>query len=170
VATVRVREAVPSDVPAICALFNALVPTSTVAWRDHPTSEAEQLAWLAERQAMGQPTLVADDGGAVVGYCCWTSFRGGDRFPGYRHTVEHTVHVRSDRQGRGIGRLLMTELVDRARIAGVHVMVAAIDGDNESSITFHAGLGFVEVGRLPQTGRKFERWLDLVLMQRIIPS
>jgi len=165
---VRVRDGEPTDAAVICELFNAMIATSTVAWRDEPTSEPEQREWLAERQARGQPTLVAEEGGAVVGYCCWTSFRGGNRFPGYLHTVEHTIHVRADRQGQGIGRRLMRELIDRARAADVHVMVAAVDGDNGGSIAFHAGLGFVEVARMPQTGRKFGRWLDLVLMQRIL--
>lgn len=164
----QVRDATEDDVVAIAGLFNALIATTTVAWRDDATTPEEQLAWLRERQSRGYPTLVADDGGDVVGYCCWTSFRGGDRFPGYRHTVEHTIHVRGDRHGEGIGRLLLTSLMDGARRRGIHVMVAGIDADNHASVGFHADLGFVEVARMPETGRKFGRWLDLVLMQRIL--
>lgn len=166
----RVRDATSADVDAIAVLFNALLATTTVAWRDEPTTAAEQLEWFEERQTCGYPTLVAEDDGSVVGYCCWTSFRGGDRFPGYRHTVEHSIHVQDDHQGRGVGRRLLTELVDRARKAGIHAMVAGIDADNRSSLAFHEALGFVEVGRMPQVGRKFYRWLDLVLVQRILDS
>ena len=106
--------------------------------------------------------------GDVVGYCCWAGFRGGERFTGYRHTVEHTIHVRHDARRRGAGRLLLTRLMDRARQEDVHVMVAGIDSTNGPSIAFHAALGFQEVARMPETGRKFDRWLDLVLMQRIL--
>jgi phosphinothricin acetyltransferase len=167
---VDVRDARAGDTGAIAALFNALILTTTVGWREHLTTPAEQLEWLHEREERGFPTLVADESGEVVGYCCWTSFRGGDRFPGYRHTVEHTVHVRGDRHGQGIGRLLLGALVHRAAAGGIHVMVAGIDADNAASIAFHASMGFVEVARMPETGRKFGRWLELVLMQRIIPG
>jgi L-amino acid N-acyltransferase len=165
---VRVRDATWTDLPAICGLFNALIPSTTIGWRDELTTEAEQLLWFEEREARGFPTLVADDGGDVVGYCCWSSFRGGDRWPGYRHTVEHTIHVRADHHRRGVGRLLMTTLMARARASEVHVMVAGVDADNRDSIDFHASLGFVEVARMPEVGRKFGRWLDLVLLQRIL--
>jgi phosphinothricin acetyltransferase len=90
------------------------------------------------------------------------------KWPGYRFTVEHTVHVREDHWGSGAGRALMEELVERARAAGKHVMVGALDGANEASLRFHARLGFVEVARMPEVGRKFGRWLDLVLVQRIL--
>jgi L-amino acid N-acyltransferase len=165
---VIIREASRADVPAITDLFNALIPTTTVTWREELSTTDEQLAWFEERQSHRCPTLIADDDGDVVGYCCWTSFRGGDRFPGYRHTVEHSIHVRGDRHGRGIGRMLLDELARRAGEAGVHVMVAGIDADNVESIAFHQAVGFREVARLPETGYKFGRWLDLVLMQRIV--
>ncbi len=167
-AAVLVRDATDDDAAAICELFNALLPTTTVAWRDHPTTESEQLAWLHERRALGRPTLVAEEGGEVVGYACWSSFRGGDRFPGYHLTVEHTIHVDGRHHGRGVGRRLLGALIERARDEGVHVMVAGVDADNDGSIRFHEAMGFVEVGRLPQTGAKFGRWLDLVLLQRVL--
>jgi len=166
--TTVVRDANEADVPAIRDLFNVLIPTTTVAWRDEPSSLADQEVWFGERQAAGDPVLVADDDGEVVGYCCWSGFRGGHRFPGYRHTVEHSIHVRGDRQGEGIGRILLAALVARARNASVHVLVAGIDADNEGSLAFHRAMGFSEVARMPETGRKFDRWLDLVLLQMIV--
>lgn len=164
----HVRDATAADVPAIVELFNALIPTTTVAWRDLPADLYETRAWFDERRRAGHPVLVVELDGDVVAYACWTSFRGGDRLPGYRHTVEHTIHVRGDLHGRGIGRVLLTELIGRARQQAVHVMVAGIDGANDPSIAFHHAMGFTGVGRMPEVGLKADRWLDLVLMQRII--
>jgi L-amino acid N-acyltransferase len=164
----QIRDATADDVGAITDLFNALLATTTVTWRDEPTTAAEQRDWFEEREWAGCPTLIAEDEGRVVGYCSWTSFRGGARFPGYRHTVEHSIHVDEGHRGQGVGKLLLVALMGRARGAGIHAMVAGIDADNGSSLAFHEALGFVEVGRMPQVGRKFERWLDLVLVQRIL--
>ena len=163
----EIRDATEADLSAIVDLYNALIATTTVAWRDDPTDLDEQAEALAHRQRLGYPTLVADDAGEVVGYTCCTTFRG-DRFPGYRHTAELTVHVRGDRHGAGIGSRLIEALADRSRAIGLHVLVAAVDADNDASIRFHERLGFAEVARMPEVGRKFERWLTLVLLQRVI--
>lgn len=160
-----VRDATPADIPAIRDLYNALIDTTTIAWRDDPATTEEMEAWLAERQRLDHPVFVADIDGDVVGYTCWSTFRS---FPGYRHTAELTIHVRGDLHGRGIGKTLLDALVDEARRRGIHVLVAGIDADNEASIEFHRALGFTEVARMPEVGRKFDRWLDLVLVQRII--
>jgi phosphinothricin acetyltransferase len=166
---ISLRDATEADCTAIAEIFNALIFTTTYGYRDRPTTAAEQLDWWRERTAAGFPTFVATDDGNVVGYAQWTSFRGGsDRWSGYRHTVEHSIHVAGDYHRRGIGRLLMDELLARAQSAGVHVLVAGIDSSNEPSLAFHAALGFVEVARMPEVGRKFDRWLDLVLMQRVL--
>ena len=164
----HIRLATASDIPAITDLFNVHIPTTTVAWRDEPASDDEMLDWFSRQRDADGPVLVADDDGTVVGYACWADFRGGARFPGYRHTVEHTIHVDGDHHGRGIGRSLLTALIDVARERGIHVMVAGIDADNTASIAFHHTLDFTEVARMPEIGRKFDRWLDLVLMQRIV--
>ncbi len=111
--------------------------------------------------------LVADDG-QVVGFASYAGFRDSLKWPGYALTVEHTIHVREDRWGSGVGHALMEELLARARAAGKHVVVGALDGANDASLRFHERLGFVEVARMPEVGRKFERWLDLVLVQRIL--
>ncbi|HEX6424065.1 MAG TPA: GNAT family N-acetyltransferase [Acidimicrobiales bacterium] len=134
---------------------------------DSPHTVAERTAWLRRQQAAGHPVLVATDGtGDVVGWASYGHFRDVDRWPGYRFTVEHTVHVREDRWGSGVGRLLMDELLDRARRAGNRVMVGAVTGENTASIRFHERLGFVEVASMPEVGVKLGRWLGLVLLQR----
>ena len=165
---VLVRDATTDDLPVITELFNALIPTTTIAWRDHLASAEEMSDWFAAQGEQGFPVLVAEDDGRVVGYCCWSSFRGGPRFPGYRHTVEQTVHVDQSVARRGVGRALLTALIERARAEGIHVLVAGIDADNDASIELHRVLGYVEVGRMPETGRKHDRWLDLVLMQLVL--
>ncbi len=164
----QLRDAVHDDLPAIRALYNALIPTTTVAWRDELASEEEMATWWAQQEAAGNPVLVAeDDAGRVVGYTNWGSFRS-ERFPGYRHTVELTIHVDGSVHGRGIGRALLEALVEEARQRDVHVMVAAVDADNAGSIAFHESIGFEVVARMPEVGRKFDRWLDLVLLQRMV--
>jgi len=114
------------------------------------------------------PVLVAVAASEVVGWCSFGDFRDTTKWPGYHYTVEHTIHVREDNQGNGVGRSLMTVLFAAAHSLGKHVMVGAVTGENEASIRFHERLGFVEVARMPQVGAKFGRWLDLVLLQKRI--
>ncbi len=111
--------------------------------------------------------LVAEHGGRVSGYACFGPFRAG---PGYAHTAEHTIYLAPETQGRGLGRELMARLEAQAAQAGIHVLVAGISSANPAAAAFHAALGYREVGRLPETGRKAGQWLDLVLMQKILPA
>ena len=163
-----VRDATVDDLVAISGLYNALIPTSTVAWTEQPETIEERRAWFAARTGDGDATVVAEADGRVVGYAAFGPFRDNAKWPGYRTTVEHTIHVDADHHGAGVGRALMEALVDRARHQGMHVMIGALDGANEASIAFHRRLGFEVVGRLPETGRKFGRWLDLVFVQRML--
>ena len=165
---VIIRDAVDTDMPAVRDLYNALIPTTTVAWTDVPQTLRERRAWFGRQQRFGYPVVVAEVSGAVVGFAAYGSFRGSGKWPGYRQTVEHTIHVHEDCWGRGIGRSLLEALIEHARANDVHVMVAAVDGANQESISFHERLGFTIVARMPEVGRKFDRWLELVLMQRLI--
>lgn len=164
----RIRDAVHQDMPKCLDLYNALIETTTVAWTDQKQTLQERQAWFARQQRDGYPVVVAENSTGVIGFAAYGSFRGSGKWPGYRYTVEHTIHVDRGWAGRGVGRALMEELISRAQSFGIHVMVGAIDGDNVDSIAFHQRLGFVEVARMPEVGRKFGNWLDLVLMQRII--
>jgi L-amino acid N-acyltransferase YncA len=166
--SLHIRDAVESDMPVLRDLYNALIPTTTVAWTESRQTLRERRAWFRRQQRFGYPVLVAEVVNDLVGFAAYGSFRGSGKWPGYRHTVEHTIHVRQDLRGRGIGRGLLEALIDRARNTDVHVMVAAIDRGNLDSIAFHERLGFSTVATMPEVGRKFDRWLDLVLMQRII--
>ena len=124
--------------------------------------------WFGARKAAGDGVYVADADGVVVGFASYGAFRNNELWPGYRFTVENTVHVADGWQGQGVGRSLMERLIAHATAAGMHVMAAAVDAENVGSVAFHESLGFAEVGRLPEVGRKFDRWLDLVLLQRIL--
>ena len=157
-----------SDMPALRSLYNALIRTTTVAWTEEEQTLRQRQSWFRAQTRAGHPVLVAEVDGKVVGFTAYGSFRGSGKWPGYRHTVEHTIHVDEARWGQGIGRLLLHALMDRARADDVHVMVAAVDAANPESIAFHERLGFDIVARMPEVGRKFDRWLDLVLMQRIL--
>lgn len=169
-----IRDATIDDVPAITGLYNALIPTTTVAWTESLQTTDERAHWLTRQWESGFPVLVhlsdpANGGAAeVVGFAAYGHFRGAGMWPGYRFTVEHTIHIREDQWGRSVGRVLLEALMTRARTNGMHVMVGAVDGANTASIEFHRRMGFTEVGRMPEVGRKFDRWLDLVLMQRIL--
>ncbi len=165
-----IRDALLADIPAITEINNALIPTTTITWNETPDTEEQRIAWFERQQHDGFPVLVADDAGVIVGFTCYEHFRGEGKWPGYRATAELSIHVRDSHWGRGVGRALIEALVERARDGGIHVLVAGVDAENEASIRFHERLGFVEVGRMPQTGQKFGRWLDLVLLQRIVDS
>ena len=163
-----VRDAVDADMPTVRDIYNATILTTTGAWTETLQTLRERRTWFRHQQRVGYPVIVAESEGVVVGFAAYESFRGAGKWPGYRHTAEHSIHVDRSYWGRGIGRSLLEAPMDRARDADIHVMVAAVDSANIESIRFHARLGFVEVARMPETGRKFGRWLDLVLMQRIL--
>jgi phosphinothricin acetyltransferase len=163
---VEIRDATAADVAAINAIYNATVETTTVQWTEELEPVEVRRHWFDEQQAAAHPVLVAEDGATVIGYAAYGDFRDSKKWPGYRFTSEHTVHVVEDWHGRGVGRALMEVLLARATEAGKHVMIAAIDSENRGSIEFHQRLGFVEVGRLPETGWKFGRWLEVVFLER----
>lgn len=162
-----IRDAVADDLPTILTIYNASISTTTT-WSERLQTIEERQEWFHERGATGDGVIVAEDAGQVVGFAAYGPFRDNELWPGYRFTVENTVHVIESHHGRGFGRGLMERLFDHAQRRGVHAMVAAIDGENADSLAFHAAVGFEEVGRLPEIGWKFGRWLDLVLLQKMI--
>ena len=131
-----------------------------------PVTLDNRREWLQAHERSGYPGLVAVGDDGVVGFSTFGEFRGA--WVGYRYSVEHSVHVRSDQRGKGIGTRLVQELLPLARAMGKHVMVGAIDASNQGSIRMHERLGFQQVGNMPEVGRKFGRWLDLVFMQRFL--
>jgi len=160
--TLIIRDATVDDAAAILPIHNQAVRETTAVWNSIESDLAGRETWLAERQAAGFPVLVAEIDGSVAGFASFGHFRA---WPGYRFTVEHSVYVAAEKQGQGVGRALLAALIERARANGKHAMIAGIEAGNAGSIALHTALGFREVGRLPQVGAKFDRWLDLIFLQ-----
>jgi len=148
----------PADVAAVTALWNEVIAQTTITFTSAP-KEAAAIADLIETQ----PVFVAREGAEPLGFATFAQFRGGD---GYAHTMEHAIYLTDAARGRGFGRALMEKVEKAAKADGAHSLIAGISGENENGIAFHAKLGFEHVGRVPEAGRKFGRFLDLVLMQK----
>lgn len=161
----QIRDAETADLEAITAIHNDAVLNTTAIWNEEAVTVEDRAAWLGDRQQKGYPVIVAVDESGVLGYATFGDWRPHS---GYRHTVEHSVYVRDGQRGRGIGKALMIELIHRARTLGNHVMVAAIESSNTGSIIMHKRLDFMQVGRMPQVGTKFDRWLDLTFLQLVL--
>jgi phosphinothricin acetyltransferase len=160
-AVVTVRRARPGDAEAVRAIRNHAIEHSTALWTQTPQSADEGAAWLAAHLERGS-AFVAEVEGEVAGFAVYGPWRQLD---GYRHTVENSVYVRSDRHGLGIGSVLLEALIASAREAGLHVMIAGIEAENTASIRLHERFGFQVAGTIPEVGTKFGRWLDLTLMR-----
>src|SRR5688500_13583690 len=158
------RPATLEDAEAIRAIYNVEVTTSTVTFDLVPRSLEEQRAWLLDRSG-AHLAVVAVDGGEIGGFGSLSPYR--DR-PAYRTTVEASGYVHREHQGRGIGTLLLAGLVDGATAHGFHAVMARIVGGHTASIALHERLGFSIVGTEREVGRKFGKWLDVVLMQRLL--
>lgn len=165
-ASITVRDAAEADLPGVTAIYNDVVATTTAIYSSAPATLEDRAAWLAARQSAGFPVLVAVSDSRVCGFASFGDWRGA--WPGYRYTVEHSVHVAADRRGAGVGRQLMEILIARAQAMDLHAMVGAVDAANAASLAFHEKLGFRQVALMPEVGRKFDRWLDLVFMQRFL--
>jgi L-amino acid N-acyltransferase len=163
----QIRDAEESDLPGLLAIYNDVIATSTAVYTDAPVTLEDRRQWRQARLASGYPVLVAIDSSGVLGFSTFGDFRS---WPGYRYTVEHTVHVRADCRGRGIGSELLEALFPRAAALDKHVMIAGVDAANSASIRFHERLGFQRAAHLKEVGHKFGRWLDLVFLQRWIAS
>jgi L-amino acid N-acyltransferase YncA len=161
---IRLRPATPADLPAIHTIYAPEVLRGTATFELDPPDLAELGRRLAKVRTANLPWLVAELDGAVAGYAYAAAYR--DR-PAYRFTVEDSVYIAEGRREQGVGRALLEALLEGARAAGRRQMVAAIgDSANAGSIRLHRACGFTDVGTLRHVGFKFDRWLDVVLMQR----
>lgn len=158
----QIRDAVEPDIDAIREIYNEVLTHTTAIYNDQPATREDRIAWWKARVNQGYPVLVAEEGGSVAGFASFGDFRA---WPGYRFTVEGTVHIRADRRGQGVGTALLHAIVDRARAAGKHVMMAGVDAENAASLRYLERFGFERAGFLREVGFKFGRFLDLVFMQ-----
>lgn len=161
----EIREAVESDFAEITEIYNEVLAHSTAIYNDRPTTVEERLAWWRARQQQGFPVLVATDGSAISGFATFGEFRS---WPGYRFTVEGTIHIHASARGQGIGKALLSELIRRATALGKHTMIAGVDSENQASIQFLKRAGFFEVAHLREVGYKFDRYLDLIFLQHFL--
>jgi len=164
-APLQISDATEADLAGLLGIYNDVIATSTAIYSDVPVTLEERRQWWRSRTAQGYPVLAARDVRGVAGFATFGDFRA---WPGYRFTVEHSVHVRANGRGQGVGTLLVQALLPRAAALGKHVMMAGVDADNAASIRFHERLGFERSGHLREVGYKFGRWLDLVFLQRRI--
>jgi len=160
----RIRLATLDDAAAIRAIYNLEVETSTATFDLVARSLEDQRTWIAARQGAFS-AVVAEEAGEVVGFASLSPYK---ERAAYRTTVEDSVYVRRDQQGRGVGRALLTHVVDLAAASGFHAVMARIEAGSEASRALHAGCGFELVGIEREVGRKFGRWLDIALMQCLL--
>jgi phosphinothricin acetyltransferase len=161
-----IRPSRDADLPAITAIYAHHVLNGTGTFETTPPTEAEMTSRRADVLGKGLPYLVIEDGGKVLGYayCQWFKPR-----PAYRFSAEDSIYMHPDAAGKGLGKLLLTELAKQAEAAGVRKLIAVIgDSNNAGSIGVHRALGFAHVGTIQSCGWKFGRWLDIVIMDKAI--
>jgi L-amino acid N-acyltransferase YncA len=161
-----IDNATRDDLAQILVIYNEVIRNSTAVYSEEEFTPSRGESWFNAKISHGFPMIVARDASGIAGFGTFGEFRA---WPCYVHTVEHSVHVRADRRGQGIGRALVVELLARAAAMGKHVMIAGIDADNAVSIGLHHSLGFARVGHFHEVGFKFGRWLDLVFMECSLP-
>jgi phosphinothricin acetyltransferase len=159
---IRIRHASAEDLPAMLAIYNEVIANTTAIYDYTPRTLEAQAGWLDTKHAQDWPVLVADDGGKPVGYGSYGPFRP---WPAYLHSVENSIYIAADQRGRSI---LLPAIVESAAQRGFHTMIAGIDATNEGSLRLHGKFGFRKVAQFQEVGWKFDRWLDLVFLQRML--
>lgn len=159
----QIRAARETDIPKIAEILNHEIANAAAIWVETPASEMNRREWLAERQAKSCPVLIAEDNSEVLGFGSYGPFRV---YEGFRNTVEHSVYVSPAARGKGVGRMLLTALIEEARQHGMKVIVGAVDSENEPSLRLHHALGFIETGRMTCIGEKWGQRRHMVLLQK----
>nr|WP_227420705.1 GNAT family N-acetyltransferase [Roseitranquillus sediminis] len=160
-----IRLARPADAASVAAIWNPLIRETTITFNAAEHAEDALAAMIGERAQGACAFLVADIDGEVAGFATYAQFRAGI---GYRHTMEHTIHLAPSARGRGLGRQLMAALETHAAERGVHSLIAGVSAENPGGRAFHVALGYDEIAVLPEVGRKFGRWIGLHLMQKVL--
>lgn len=159
-----IRNAVVTDLPCIVDIYNQSVQSSAATLDLEETTVESRQEWFSHYGGR-YPLIVAEEDGIVIGYCSLSKFRDKE---GYHRTVESSVYLHEAHMGKGLGRALMTEMLNRAKDLHHHVVVAGITGGNEVSVRLHTALGFTFVGCFREVGDKFNQWQDVHFYQRII--
>ncbi len=149
----------------ILEIFNDAIATSTSLYDCEPRTSESMRAWFELKSRHGFPVIGLQDASqSMLGFATYGTFRN---FAGYRFTVEHSIYIHKNHRGRGLGKLLMQEIINCAEKHGVHVMVGVIDAANQTSIALHEKFDFSYAGTLREVGFKFNRWLDILFYQKI---
>jgi L-amino acid N-acyltransferase len=163
---VLVRRATRADVPGILDIYNDAVARTTASYDYEPRTLEHRLAWFEDHSRHDYAVFVAVGAGEQV--LGWSALNRYHDRVGYRFTAENSIYVASAHRGQGLGKQLMSPLIEAARLRSLHAILAAIDGSNEASIRLHAGFGFQTVGRFKEVGYKFGRWLDVLYMELLL--
>ena len=160
------KQCTEDQLPEILAIFNEAILNSTSLYDYKPRTLNMIVAWFAEKQKGNYPVTGAfDQKGSLLGFMSYGVFRVR---PAYKYTIEHSVYVRSDMRGHGIGKVLLREIIKSAREQNYHVLIGGIDASNAVSIKLHEKEGFEFSGLIKQAGYKFGKWLDLAFYQLIL--
>lgn len=162
---INIRHFKAEDTQAIVDIINYNILNSTALYDYEPRTFEQQLAIFTDKLDKNFPIIVATLQTEIVGFGYYSEFRFREA---YKFTVEHSVYVSDDYHGKGIGKVIMHELIELAKNQKLHTMVAVIDSENKSSITFHEKFGFSTVGIIKESGYKFDRWLHSVIMQLML--
>jgi L-amino acid N-acyltransferase len=160
-----IRPARPDDIPALLGIWNPIIRDTMITFASIPKTADDLQQMIELKRCEGHAFLVAEADGQVAGFAAYGQFRAGN---GYRHSMEHTIILGPAARGRGLGRALIEGLCAHARAAGVHSLLAGVSAGNPDGVAFHSALGFNLVARIPEVGHKFDKWWDLVLMQKIL--
>lgn len=161
----KIRPATTDDLNQILEIYNYSIVHTTAVYSYEPKNQTWIIDWFNIKQKEGFPVLVALEANQIVGFASYGHFR---QWPAYLYTVEHSVHVHHQHQGKGVARGLMLELIRIAKSNGIRTMIGGVDADNKGSLIFHEKLGFESKSKLEQVGYKFDRWLDLVFVQKLL--
>lgn len=159
---IEIRQAELKDVNKILEIVNYEILNSTVLYDYKERTYENQLKWFEQKQLNGMPVIVAKNKDVVVGFGTYGIFRP---WAAYQFSVEHSIYVDKDSRANGVGKKLLTNLIELAKENGFHTMIAGVDSSNEKSFEFHKKFGFVEIGTFKEVGYKFDKWLDLRFLQ-----
>lgn len=162
-----VRPATSDDLPAILAIYNEAVLTTTASADEQPQSLEARTAWFEEITGFGFPIVVAEEEEQVVG---WGSLKPYNPRPGYRFTAENSLYITEVARGKGVGKAILMDLVHRANQLPLRSIIAGVSGDNEASLRLHRNLGFKDAGTLEAAVFKFDRWIDVVYLRLELPA
>jgi len=164
-APIIIRNGTDQDLPAILEIYNEVILNTTSVYSEQPHTLEMRTTWFKERTTANFPVIVAEQNGNIVGFASYGNFRV---WPCYRFTVEHSVYIHTAHRGKGISKLLLTDIIAHAKNAGLHAMIAGVDGENAVSLQLHRSFGFVQVAHFKEVGFKFGRWLDLVFLELLL--